>query len=217
MLAVVKSATRGTITEPIVLDIKCNLYPNIQPFVWLNPHIASVSIPERGTIPFFIEDLCHTYPLALIRVLSAERIDGSTIFSRTKSSPIAAILFLISSDIVVRRLSNVLLLGILDSPHPFITFLLYDRSIARYSCNDLLESNLNQIRTTKHLRITVGEYTYGLPRFFFLLSCFDHDIKPIKYKILIRIDVDLLCASLLARMIVFHQNIILHRLALFVM
>ena len=58
---------------------------------------------------------------------------------------------------VARRLSNVLLLGILDSPHPFITFLLYDISIARYSCNALFESNLNHIRTIKHLKITVGE------------------------------------------------------------
>ena len=33
MLAVVKSAGKGTIMEPIVLDIKCSLYPNIQPFV----------------------------------------------------------------------------------------------------------------------------------------------------------------------------------------
>ena len=77
--------------------------------------------------------------------------------SRTKSLPIVVILFLISLDIVARRLSNVLLHGILDSPHPFITFLLYDKSIARYSCNALFESNLNQIRTTKHLKITVGE------------------------------------------------------------
>src|SRR5574342_955724 len=107
--------------EPAVLAIRCSLYPNIQPFVWLNPHLASISIPERGTIPFFIEDLCQTYPLALIRVLSAERIDGSTILSRTKSSPIAVILFLISSDIIVRRLSNVLLFGVIvESPHAFL-------------------------------------------------------------------------------------------------
>ena len=32
IFAVVKSAAKGTIMEP-VLDIKCNLYPNIQPFV----------------------------------------------------------------------------------------------------------------------------------------------------------------------------------------
>ena len=77
--------------------------------------------------------------------------------SCTKSLPIVVILILISPDNVARRLSNVRLLGILDSPHTLITFLLYGISIARYSCNALLESNLNHIRTTKHLKITVGE------------------------------------------------------------
>jgi hypothetical protein len=57
MLAVVKSAAKDIIIEP-VLDIKSNLYPNIQPFVWLNPHLASVSIPERGTTTSTIDDLC---------------------------------------------------------------------------------------------------------------------------------------------------------------
>src|SRR5215218_11287175 len=111
MLAVVKSATRGTITEPIVLDIKCNLYPNIQPFVWLNPHLASVSIPERGTIPFFIDDLCQTCPLALSKVLSIATMYGSIIFLHTNMRVITAILSLISVDIDLRRLSNVLLSG----------------------------------------------------------------------------------------------------------
>ncbi len=31
--------------------------------------------------------------------------------------------------------------------------------------NALLESSWNHIFTIKHLKITVGEYTYGLPRF----------------------------------------------------
>ncbi|MER5176495.1 MAG: hypothetical protein ABJB76_07505 [Candidatus Nitrosocosmicus sp.] len=35
----------------------------------------------------------------------------------------------------------------------------------RKVCRALLESSLNHILTIKHLRITVGEYTYGLPRF----------------------------------------------------
>src|SRR5918992_4344805 len=87
IFAVVKSVDKGTMIEP-VLATRCSLYPNIQPFVLLNPHIASVSIPECGTISFFIDDLCHIEPLALIRVLSVETIYGSTIFSRTKSSPI---------------------------------------------------------------------------------------------------------------------------------
>ena len=59
MLAVVKSATDGTIMEPI-LDIRCSLYPKIHSFVWLNPHLASVSIPEHGNTPSSIEDLCQT-------------------------------------------------------------------------------------------------------------------------------------------------------------
>ncbi len=42
--------------------------------------------------------------------------------SRTKSLPIVVILFLISLDIVARRLSNVLLHGILDSPHLSLPF-----------------------------------------------------------------------------------------------
>ena len=82
---------------------------------------------------------------------------GQLFYHVQKSSPIAVILFLISLDIVARRLSNVLLPGTLDSPHRFIIFLLYGRSIARYSCNALLESNRNHIRTIKHLKITVGE------------------------------------------------------------
>ena len=51
ILAVVKSAAKGKMIEPIVLiSIKCSLYPKIQPFVWLKSHhLASVSIPaERG-------------------------------------------------------------------------------------------------------------------------------------------------------------------------
>ncbi|HXT84654.1 MAG TPA: hypothetical protein VN704_10075 [Verrucomicrobiae bacterium] len=36
----------------------------------------------------------------------------------------------------------------------------------RKVCNPLWESNLNHILTIRHLRITVGEHTYGLPRFF---------------------------------------------------
>jgi hypothetical protein len=82
-------------------------------------------------------------------------MDQLSILLCTKSFPIVVILFLISLDIVVRRLSNVRLLGIVNSPHTLIIFLLYGIFIARYSCNALLESNLNHIRTTKHLKITV--------------------------------------------------------------
>ena len=38
---------------------------------------------------------------------------------------------------------------------------------------------------TEHLRITVGEYTYGLPRF---LGAVDHGIQPIRYKMLKSMD-----------------------------
>src|SRR4051812_36940923 len=98
--------------EEPVLDIKCNLYPNIHPFVWLLPHLVSVSIPELGTIPFFIDDLCHIEgPLALISVLSIAVINGSTISSEMNRCTIAFILSLISTEIVFNLLSNVLLLG----------------------------------------------------------------------------------------------------------
>ena len=123
-------------------------------------HLAFVSIPERGTIPFFIDDLCHIEgPLALISVLSIAVINGSTISSEMNRCPIAVILSLISTEIVFNLLSNVLLLGgdNVDIPHAFITFLLYCRSVEKYSCNALFESSLNQIRTIKHLIITVVE------------------------------------------------------------
>ena len=56
----------------------------------------------------------------------------------------------------------------------------------RKVCNALFESSRNHILTIKHLRITVGEYTYGLPRFF---GAVDHDgIQPIRYKMLKRMD-----------------------------
>ena len=52
-------------------------------------------------------------------------------------------------------------------------------------CNALLESILNHILTIKHLKITVGEYTYGLPRF---LGVTGHGIQPIRYRMLKRMD-----------------------------
>ena len=124
-------------------------------------HLAFVSIPERGTIPFFIDDLCHIEgPLALISVLSIAVINGSTISSEMSRCPIAVILSLITTEIVFNLLSNVLLFGgdNSDIPHAFITFLLYGRSVVeKYSCNALFESSLNHIRTIKHLIITVVE------------------------------------------------------------
>ena len=98
-------------------------------------HLAFVSIPERGTIPFFIDDLCHIEgPLALISVLSIAVMNGLTKPSETNRRPIVAILFLISIEIIFKRLSKVRLLGSddLDKPHAFITFLLCGRSMERY-------------------------------------------------------------------------------------
>ncbi|MER5174340.1 MAG: hypothetical protein ABJB76_09230, partial [Candidatus Nitrosocosmicus sp.] len=51
----------------------------------------------------------------------------------------------------------------------------------------LLESSPNHhILTIKHLRITVGEYTYGLPRFRGGIT--GHGIYPIIYRMLKRMD-----------------------------
>ena len=55
----------------------------------------------------------------------------------------------------------------------------------RKVCNPLLESILNHILTIKHLTITVGEYTYGLPRF---RGISGHGIQPIRYRMLKRMD-----------------------------
>ncbi len=55
----------------------------------------------------------------------------------------------------------------------------------RKVCNALFESILNHILTIKHLRITVGEYTYGLPRFL-RDDATGHGIQPIRYRILKR-------------------------------
>ncbi len=61
-----------------------------------------------------------------------------------------------------------------------------EQSIIRKVCKALFESILNHILTIKHLRITVGEYTYGLPRF--LLGAIGHGIQPIIYRMLKRMD-----------------------------
>jgi hypothetical protein len=67
-LAVVTLAVIGTTSSPVV-HVRCSLYPNIHPLVWLYPHLAFVSIPRQGTTPFSMDDLCHTLPFAFIRVL----------------------------------------------------------------------------------------------------------------------------------------------------
>ncbi|MER5174421.1 MAG: hypothetical protein ABJB76_10265 [Candidatus Nitrosocosmicus sp.] len=55
----------------------------------------------------------------------------------------------------------------------------------RKVCNALFESILNHILTIKHLKITVGEYVYGLPRFRGTLS---HGIQLIRYRMLKRME-----------------------------
>ena len=56
----------------------------------------------------------------------------------------------------------------------------------RKVCNALFESILNHILTIKHLKITVGEYTYGLPRFRGIAA--GHGIQPIRYRMLKSMD-----------------------------
>ena len=55
-LAVVTSAVRGTTVLSIAaVHVRCSLYSNSHPLVWLSPHhLASVSMPEVGTTPFFL-------------------------------------------------------------------------------------------------------------------------------------------------------------------
>ncbi len=57
----------------------------------------------------------------------------------------------------------------------------------RKVCNPLFESILNHILTIKHLRITVGEYTYGLPRFRGG-DATGHGMQPIRYRMLKSMD-----------------------------
>ncbi len=53
----------------------------------------------------------------------------------------------------------------------------------RKICNVLLESSRNHNLTIKHLKITVGEYTYGLPRLL-LGGMLGYGIPPIRYRML---------------------------------
>ena len=142
-------------------------------------------MPGRGTTPFFMDDLCHKGPFAFMRVLSTTAIEESTNLSVTNRYPIVAILCLISIEMVFSLLSNVRLLGIVTRPQANASLRLYRQSKLRKICNALFESILNHILTIKHLRITVGEYTYGLPRFG---GAVGHGIKPIRYRMLKRMD-----------------------------
>ena len=52
-------------------------------------------------------------------------------------------------------------------------------------CKALFESSRNHIRTIKHLRITVGEHAYGLPRF---RGAIGHGMQPIRHRMLKSMD-----------------------------
>ena len=102
-----------------------------------------------------------------------EKIYESIILSYKKIFSNVVILFLISSDIVTSHLSIILPFGlILKSSHTHFISPLYSIFIEMYLSNDLLESNLNNIRTTKHHRIKVGKSTYDLPRLLVLFYCY---------------------------------------------
>ena len=139
------------------------------------------------------------YLCNLIKVLSTARTYGLVRSSKTNRFPIAAILSLISIEMIFNRLSKVRLSGRCDTdkPQAFIILLLYGKSKHRKWCSDLFESSLNQTRTIKHRRIMAWVYTKGLP----LWRCFftelhDQSIIPIRYKMLIRMDDELYVASL---------------------
>ncbi len=122
--AVVTSAVRGTTSLPVV-HVKCSLYPKTHPLVWLYPHLASVSMPGQGTIPFSMDDLCHTLPFAFSRVLSTAVIEWSVIHSVTNRYPIVDILPFISVDMVFSLLSNVRLHGMDTKPQAIASLRLY--------------------------------------------------------------------------------------------
>jgi len=82
-------------------------------------------MPGQGTIPFSIEDLCHTWPFAFKRVLSIAVMERSTNPSLTNRYPIVDILSFISVEMVFKRLSNVRLLGIVASPQASASLWLY--------------------------------------------------------------------------------------------
>jgi hypothetical protein len=91
-------------------------------------------------------------------------------------------------DMVFNRLSNVRLLHGMDTnPQANASLWLYGQPMLRKIYNVLLESSLNHhILTIKHLRITVGEYVYGLLSFFGKLG---HGIQqPIRYRMLKSMD-----------------------------
>ena len=149
-------------------------------------------MPERGTTPFFMDDLCHRWPFAFRRVLSIAVVEGSATnpSASTNRFPIVDIRSFISVEMVFSLLSKVRLLGIVKRPQASASLRLYWQSISKNACKVLLESILNHILTTKHLKITVGEYTYGLPRRRRLswTKKVGHCMQPIRNRMLKRMD-----------------------------
>ena len=158
------------------------------------------SIPWYGCIPIvhpcqcqnvapllfsWMDDLCHAWPFAFTRVLSIAVMERPTNSSMTNRYPIVDILPFTSVEMVFNRLSNVRLPGIVARPQASASLRLYWQSMPRKVCNALLESILNHILTTKHLRITVGEYTQGLPRF---RGAIGHGMQPIRHRMLKSMD-----------------------------
>ena len=82
-------------------------------------------MPERGTTPFFIDDLCHTLPFAYIRVLSVAIIEESTNSSTTNRYLIVYIRSFISVEMVFSLLSNIRLFGIGTRPQDIASLRLY--------------------------------------------------------------------------------------------
>lgn len=89
-LVVVISAVNGiTVSPAAVVDVICSLYPKTY-FGMPMAHLVFVSIPGRGTIPFFLDDLYYTWPFVFKRLLSIAVIEGclSPIALKQKDIPL---------------------------------------------------------------------------------------------------------------------------------
>ena len=124
---VTSAAVRGTTISPAVVDVRCSLYPKTHPFgMTISPPCICINTRTRYFSFLHIDDLCHTLPFALKRVLSIAVIEGSTNPSATNRYPIVDILSFISVDMVFNLLSNVrLLLGIVIRPQANASLRLY--------------------------------------------------------------------------------------------
>lgn len=128
MFAGVTHAESGTTILP-VLQHMCNLYPNTHPLVLAKPHLASVSIPERGTKSDLMWVWCQTWPRQRTSVLSADTIFASAMPSRTICLP--TVLIMCWSGSTLNLLSKVLLSGREWRPHDCIILLWNAVSVER--------------------------------------------------------------------------------------